>query len=38
MVDVPIAVTHLPLVPMQQGRPLIWQSMWVKPLWLVLVS
>lgn len=35
---VPIAVTHLPLVPMQQGLPLISQSMWAKPEWLVLVS
>lgn len=35
---VPITVTHLPLVPMQQGLPLISQSMWAKPEWLVLVS
>lgn len=28
--------THLPLVPMQQGRPLIWQSMCRKPVRLLL--
>lgn len=34
----PFATTHLPLVPMQQGLPLISQSRWAKPVWLVLVS
>lgn len=33
-----VPAAHLPLVPMQQGRPLIWQSMCAKPVWLVLVS
>lgn len=29
------ALAHLPLVPMQQGRPLISQSMCSKPVWLL---
>lgn len=29
-------LAHLPLVPMQQGRPLIWQSTCRKPVWLLL--
>lgn len=33
-----VPAAHLPLVPMQQGRPLIWQSMCAQPVWLVLVS
>lgn len=28
-------LAHLPLVPMQQGRPLILQSMCNKPVWLL---
>lgn len=36
MAEARAQVAHLPLVPMQQGRPLISQSMCRKPVWLLL--